>query len=181
MNQKSETNKIAWEYNAYAFWTKELGSPVDFAKQLVLAPQKALRRHIQYLGDVKGKKIANIMGSNGKKAIALSLLGADVTIIDFSESNKKYAMEVAQYAEVDMNYVICDILELDTSTFNNFDIVYLEGGILHYFQDLNAFTEKLYALTINDGKLVLNDFHPVRKLFLQRDIFLPADDFNAVG
>ena len=54
---------------------------------------------------------------------------------------------------------------------NSFDIVYLEGGILHYFLNLNEFSEKIYTLLKIGGKLVLNDFHPIRKIFKSRDVF----------
>lgn len=40
-------------------------------------------------------KIANPCGSNGRIAVPLALLGADVTIFDISEENKRYALELA--------------------------------------------------------------------------------------
>jgi hypothetical protein len=55
----------------------------------------------------KRKKIANLLGSSGKKAVALSLLGAQVTIVDITEENQRYALECARAAEL-----ICDILKL---------------------------------------------------------------------
>ena len=47
-----------------------------------------------------GVRVANICGSCGKKAIPLALLGADVTVFDISEDNKRYAMETADAAGV---------------------------------------------------------------------------------
>jgi SAM-dependent methyltransferase len=38
------------------------------------------------------------------------------------------------------------------------------SGILHLFGDLNRFIEILYTLLKSDGKLVLSDFHPFRKV-----------------
>ena len=60
--------------------------------------------------------------------------------------------------------------------FNDFDIAYLEGGILHYFSDIDSLSAKIYALLKPSGKLILNDFHPIRKIFKQRDIFIDNDD-----
>ena len=52
---------------------------------------------------MKGKKIANLLGSCGNKAISLAILGAEVTAVDISEHNKKYTMEVAQEAGVNIS------------------------------------------------------------------------------
>lgn len=185
MNKQSQANKEAWSYRAYEFWTSNLGFPDEVAKDMIREPEKHLRRHIEFLGNVRGKKIANILGSCGKKAIPLAILGADVTVVDISEDNRKYALEVAREAGADLNYILADFMELNIDGINDsFDIVYLEGGILHYFQDLKEFAQKIYSLLKMGGKLVLNDFHPVRKIFKSQDVFkddaleLTGDYFN---
>jgi 2-polyprenyl-3-methyl-5-hydroxy-6-metoxy-1,4-benzoquinol methylase len=172
VNEQSEVNKKAWSYRAYEFWTNNLGLPNEVAKDMISNPKKHLRRHIEFLGDVKDKKIVNLLGSCGKKAVPLAILGADVTIVDISEENKKYAMELSKEAGVNLKYIISDFMELNIDQMcNSFDIAYLEGGILHYFLDLNEFSKKIYNLIKIGGKLVLNDFHPVRKIFKSQDIF----------
>lgn len=177
MSSQSEANKAAWSYKAYDFWTEELGEPLKLAESMVKDPNMYLRRHLEYLGEVKEKKIINLLGSCGKKAIPLALMGANVTIVDISEQNKAYAMEVAQAAGVHINYIIADFGELDiTPIKNSFHVAYLEGGILHYFHDLDVFSKKLFELLQVGGKLVLNDFHPIRKIFKSRDIFDNAED-----
>lgn len=177
MNSQSEANKKAWSFKAYDFWRNELGSPEEIAKDMKKQPEMYLRRHLKYLGDVKEKKIANLLGSCGKKAIPLALLGADVTIVDISEHNRKYAMEVAEKAGVNLTYIVSDFLELNINEMcNSFDIVYLEGGILHYFLDIDELSEKIYSLLKMGGKLVLNDFHPIRKIFKSRDVFDNSKD-----
>lgn len=171
MNNISRQNKKAWTYNAYDLWVKELGTPEEIGTKMMSNPEYYLRRHIRYLGNVKGKKIVNPLGSCGKKAIPLALLGADVTIIDISESNKKYAIEAAKSANVNITYIVSDLLDFDTEKYNAFDIVYLEGGILHYFSDIDKLSAKIYDLLKPSGKLILNDFHPIRKIFKEKDIF----------
>jgi hypothetical protein len=52
------------------------GTPDEEAERLLENPEYTLRDYLEYLGDVKGKKVANLLGSSGKKAVALSLLGA---------------------------------------------------------------------------------------------------------
>ncbi|RAP76863.1 class I SAM-dependent methyltransferase [Paenibacillus montanisoli] len=130
-------------------------------------PQKYLRKHLGYLGDVKGKRVAVLLGSSGRKAIPLALIGASVTVVDISEENQRYALEVAKEAGVEIEYIVSDVFEIDIGKFiHSYDVVYLEGGILHYFADLDSFARIVYDLLKTGGRLVLNDFHPIRK-FIQ--------------
>ena len=181
MESQSEINKKAWSYRAYEFWRKYNGVPSEVAKEMINNPQYWVRRHIEHLGDVKGKKIANLLGSNGRKAVPLAVLGAEVTIVDISEENKKYAMELANEAGVTIKYVVSDLLDLNNKDLMNyFDIAYLEGGILHYFSDLQAFSKKIYDILNFGGRLILNDSHPVRKILQVKDnkLILEGDYFD---
>ncbi|MGG7162473.1 class I SAM-dependent methyltransferase [Clostridium ihumii] len=183
MKKQSDINKRAWNYRANEHWIKDLGNPDKVAIDMVNDPNKYLRRHIEFLGDVKDKKIVNILGSCGKKAVPLAVLGADVTVIDISSENRNYAMEVSKNAKVDLTYIVSDFLEVDIKNIkNSFDIAYMEGGILHYFSELNDFSRKVYDMLKVGGKLILNDFHPIRKIFKDRDIFVNnADSLDVVG
>lgn len=182
MNKQSQVNKKAWSYKANEFWRNNLGAPTDVAKDMLKQPNYYLRRHIEYLGDVNGKKVINLLGSCGKKAIPLAILGADVTVVDISEENMKYAMEVAKEANININYIVSDVLELNINEIqNSFDIAYLEGGILHYFLDINEIALKIYNLLKVGGKLVLNDFHPFRKILKEPDIFKEVGDRLELG
>ena len=95
MNEQSATNKAAWEYRAYEFWIKRDGHPKEKAKEIRKDPRAGLKKHQALLENVEGKKIANLCGSNGRKAVPLALLGADVTVFDISKENEQYANELA--------------------------------------------------------------------------------------
>ena len=43
----------------------------------------------------------------------------------------------------------------------DYDIVFAEMGILHYFSDLSPFMNVIHSLLKDGGKAVLRDFHPV--------------------
>ena len=77
---------------------KMYGTPADFAEKILADPEGHLWRTIDFLGDVKGKRIINLLGSNGRKAVPLALLGAGVTIVDISEPNRQYAVALAECA-----------------------------------------------------------------------------------
>ena len=45
-----------------------------------------------------------------------------------------------------------------------FDVVFMEGGVLHYFHDLPDFMRLMHALLRPGGRMICSDFHPFTKL-----------------
>lgn len=165
MTDHSAQNKKAWEYNAYDFWVKQSGSPTERAKKDRENPIGMLKRYADYFDAFEGVRVANICGSCGKKAIPLALLGAEVVIFDISQDNRRYALETAQAAGVDITFEMCDVLEIDMKRYAGyFDVVFMEGGVLHYFPDIDAFMNIMYSLLGGHGKMICSDFHPFTKI-----------------
>lgn len=165
MRDYSMQNKKAWEYSAYEFWVENAGIPSERAKRDVENPLGMLKRYANYFDSYENVRIANICGSCGKKAIPLAVLGADVTVFDISEDNRKYALEVAEAANVHIDYEVCDVLEINTGKYSNyFDVVFMEGGILHYFHDMDEFMSVMNILLKPNGKMICSDFHPFTKM-----------------
>lgn len=165
MIDSSLQNKKAWEYNAYEFWVTHVGTPEENARKLKSAPSQRFKRYARYFDTFAGVKVANICGSCGKQAIPLALLGADVTIFDISEDNRRYALETAGHAGVTLRFEVGDVLEIDLVTYGQaFDVVFMEGGVLHYFHDINRFIAIMHALLKPGGKMILSDFHPFTKI-----------------
>ena len=153
----SEQNKRAWEYNAYEFWVMQSGTPAERAQEDLKDPVRMLKQYARYFDTYKGVRVANICGSCGKKAVPLAVLGA--------EDNKRYALETAKCAGVSINFEVCDVLEIDLEKYgNHFDVVFMEGGILHYFHDINEFMGIMYSLLKKGGKMICSDFHPFTKI-----------------
>lgn len=158
-------NKKAWEYNAYDFWCREAGAPADRAGKIVADPAGALRRYAAYFDSFPGVRVANICGSCGKKAVPLAVLGAEVTVFDISVDNQRYALELAEAAGVQIDYQVGDVLEISMERYGGaFDVVFMEGGVLHYFHDLDQFMGIMYGLLKPGGKMICSDFHPFTKV-----------------
>lgn len=165
MEKYIEKNKLAWEYNAYDFWVMHQGTPADMAKKDMENPGAALKKYAKYFGDVRGVKIAVICGSCGRKAVPLAILGASVTVFDLSKENARYATEMADAAGVKMEYIVGDVLSADMMIYGGyFDIVFMEGGILHYFHDITRFMSVMYALLREGGRMICSDFHPLNSI-----------------
>lgn len=168
-------NKRAWEYNAYDFWCRESGAPSERAKKILADPVGTLKRYANYFDTYKGVRVANICGSCGKKAVPLALLGAEVTVFDISEDNRRYAMELAEATGVRIDYQVCDVLEIDMKRFGGqFDVVFFEGGVLHYFHDIAEFMGIMHGLLRSGGKLICSDFHPFSKVMDTLDLQQPT-------
>ncbi|MEK4058572.1 MULTISPECIES: class I SAM-dependent methyltransferase [Paenibacillus] len=151
-----------WNEDTYAAWTSRFGTPSEAAAKLSKDPVSRLFPLNAYFGEVRGKKMMNLMGSNGMKAVALGLLGAEVTVADFSEANARYAAELAQEAGVGLSYIVSDVLKLPDEVLDStYDIVFAEMGIVHYFTDLTPFMDTVCRLLAPGGTFVLRDFHPV--------------------
>lgn len=166
MIESSRQNKTAWEFNAYDFWVKEAGLPCEKAKQILADPIRSLRFHASCFDSFEGVRVANICGSCGKKAVALAALGADVTVFDISHENRKYAMELAEAAQAPIRYEVCDVLEIDLHKYAGyFDVVFMEGGILHYFHNISDFMQMMHALLKQSGTMICSDFHPLTKIY----------------
>lgn len=156
------TSEELWNEDTYTAWVARFGTPSEAAAKLIKEPSAKLYPLSSYFGDVQGKKMMNLMGSNGMKAVALSLLGADVTVADFSEANARYAADLAQEAGVELNYIVSDVLKLPDHVLDgSYDIVFAELGIVHYFTDLALFMETVRHLLSPGGIFILRDFHPV--------------------
>lgn len=158
-------NEKAWNYLTYQAWVNRYGTPEEAVLKIKKDPATRLLSLHKHFGDVKDKKIMNLLGSHGSKAVALALLGADVTIVDMSEENAHYAQELAAAAGVQIRYIVSDVLKLSSEELtSDYDIVFSELGILHYFTDLSPFMDVFYKLLKPGGKAIIQDFHPFSKL-----------------
>ncbi len=160
----AEQNKLAWEHEAYEWRVMAQGSPEAAAEEIRHCPRKFLRCHEKYFPDVRGKHLASICGSDGRRACAFAVMGADSVVFDISEAQKKYALELAAALGVNIRYEVCDFCMADEVKYGSyFDYAYAEGGILHYFHDIDMFFAAVHNILREGGIFVLSDYHPFRK------------------
>ncbi|PTY72816.1 SAM-dependent methyltransferase, partial [Heyndrickxia sporothermodurans] len=136
----TEQNEAAWNQNNYAALLNRYGAPEEIANKIIENPKWRLHPFYKYLDPLANKKVLHLLGSNGIKGVAMSLLGADVTVVDFSKENEMFALELSEAAGTNLSYVVSDVLSLPNEQFHDqFDIVLMELGVLHYFINLNEF------------------------------------------
>jgi 2-polyprenyl-3-methyl-5-hydroxy-6-metoxy-1,4-benzoquinol methylase len=165
--QLARVNKVAWETKAYQAWVRHHGTPNELSQKLKMDPRNPLRYWLKYIGDPSGKRVINLLGSHGMKAICLALLGADVTVVDISEENRLYATEVATATGVNLNYICSDVLNIpNEEVLGEFDVVLMEFGILHYFTDLSSIFSLVSRRLGANGRFMLTDFHPFARTWM---------------
>ncbi|MBP2002757.1 SAM-dependent methyltransferase [Paenibacillus shirakamiensis] len=162
-NNNVTLHKEVWNTGTYEAWVKRFGTPEVAAQKLIADPAKRLGSLYKHMNSsLDGKRIMNLMGSNGNKAVALALLGAEVAVADFSQDNERYALALAEAAGVPLHYIVSDVLDLPADELRPvYDYVMMENGILHYFEDLHPLFEVVSRLLKPGGRLILQDFHPV--------------------
>lgn len=171
-------NKSAWEFNVYDFWVEHSGTPAQRARKDLEDPAGMLKKYAAYFDSYEGIRVANICGSCGKKAIPLAILGAEATVFDISEDNRRYALETAEAAGVSIDFVLGDVLEADMEKYGGyFDVVFMEGGILHYFHDIRQFMDVMFSFLRPGGRMIASDFHPFQKVFDILDFEQPTADY----
>ncbi|MCZ8521997.1 MULTISPECIES: class I SAM-dependent methyltransferase [Paenibacillus] len=168
MDKVTDSNRAGWSRHAYEAWIRGKGRPEELAEQLRRDPGKKLAPFGTLLGDLRGKRAANLLGSNGKAAVALALLGAEVTVVDLSPENARYAGELAAAAGVRLRYIVSDVMAIPAEEpMEGFDLVLMELGILHWLQDLRAFFGRVAGMLRPGGRMVLRDYHPVARKLLR--------------
>lgn len=162
-NEFSQHNQLAWDQSAYPAWVNRYGNPKAAAEAVRLNPEARIRSIAPFVGELQGLKVANLLGSHGLKAIAMLLLGArEATVVDISEENARYAREVAKEAGVPLRYIVSDVLRLPAAErTGDYDLAFMEFGILHYFVELEPLFGLAAELLRPGGRMVLQDFHPV--------------------
>lgn len=176
-------NIEAWREGPYAGWVARYGRPEEAARRILERPERGLDSLLARSGPVAGKRVVNVMGSSGVRAVSLALLGAAVTVIDVSPDNARYAEELASCAGVEIEYLVADLLDLPGAASNHgHDIAFAELGIVHYFTDLAPFVSAVGSLLTPDGLFVLVDFHPVStKLLTYRGSTAKVRKYKVTG
>ncbi|MFJ7978203.1 class I SAM-dependent methyltransferase [Peribacillus sp. JNUCC 23] len=158
----TEGNEAAWNQNNYVALVNRYGEPGQLASKILYNPKWRLQPFYQYMGDLQKKKVMHLMGSNGVKAVAMAALGAEVKVVDFSRENAAFAKELAEAAQVSVDYIISDVLSITGDhANNNHDLVLMELGVLHYLIDLAPLMEIVQAILKPGGRFILHEFHPI--------------------
>ncbi len=139
----------------------------DIWRRVVVMPSLALNRaELEFLGPVAGKRVAVLDSGEGLVPLALASMGAKVTVIDSSSSGLDMVMVRAQIVGVEVDFREAEFTNLKVLGRDFFEILYMAqitGGI----EDLGRFYSEVYQIIVPGGRVVLNEYHPFRKIWKQ--------------
>lgn len=117
------------------------------------------------LGSIKGKSLLHLQCHFGMDSISLARLGAKVTGVDFSNRAIDAARELAKKANVDAEFVCCDVYSLPNHLDKKFDIVFTSYGVIGWLPDMEQWAYIVAKYLNPGGSFVMVEFHPVVWMF----------------
>ena len=158
-----KNNKMAWEEafeNRHKNWGDENYLALNKVKWAFFSED--MQKEIKEI-DLKGKKIAQFCCNNGREILSLVKNVSCVGVgFDIAENIINQAKTTANKAKIaDCTFIACNILEIPSKYYNQFDFIFLTIGAITWFEDLNILFQKASKCLKTNGLLLINDFHPI--------------------
>jgi ubiquinone/menaquinone biosynthesis C-methylase UbiE len=139
----------------------------DLWRRVATMPSLALNAvELDLLMPVAGKNIAVLGVGQGLAALALAALGGRVTAVDPSTSYLDMLMVRAQLVGVEVAYRECELDKLAVLADRSCGLVYAAGAAPQV-KDLELFYREVRRALVPGGRLVVNEYHPVRRIWKQ--------------
>ncbi|UCG02127.1 MAG: methyltransferase domain-containing protein [Candidatus Heimdallarchaeota archaeon] len=117
-------------------------------------------RKLNFLGDVKGKRILELGCGGGQNSIVLTKWGAEVIGLDISDIQLEHANTLAKEEGVRVQFVQGRMEDLERFKNNTFDIV-ISSHAIGYADDLKAVYKETARVLKPEGFLVFCFEHPI--------------------
>lgn len=147
-------------------WERNLDDG-DIWRRVVVMPSLALNQaEREFLGDVPGKRVVVIGTGDGVAPLALAAMDAKVRLIDPSNSSLDVVMIRAQIVGVDLSYQELELTNLLSLGENACEVVYA-AQVAGLIEDLGSFYRDIFSILEPGGRLVINEYHPIRRIWKQ--------------
>lgn len=163
-----EINRRTWNEKTKVHFESEFYN----VKEFVAGGNSLNSIELELLGDIKGKRILHLQCHFGQDSISLARMGAIVTGVDLSDKAIEKGQELAKMCNTDVNFICCDIYELEKYLDETFDIVFTSYGTIGWLPDINKWAKEVSRFLKTDGKFVFAEFHPA--------VWMYDDDFTEV-
>lgn len=159
------SNKEAWEEafeNRYKGWGEDIVYRLKNEKLPFIVNDLA-NELVNY--DFKNKSVAQFCCNNGRELLSIMKFGASSGIgFDIAENMVAVANNTANELDVNCKFVATDILKIDEQFYDSFDYIFITIGALTWFRNLSSFFEKVSLCLKQDGKLFINEMHPITNM-----------------
>ncbi|MBM3313146.1 class I SAM-dependent methyltransferase [candidate division WOR-3 bacterium] len=121
----------------------------------------------EFVAPAAGRAACVLGVGDGMAAMALAALGASVTVADPSSSLLDMLMVRTRIVGVELSFVQADLWNLTTMRERSFELAYAAQAACR-LADLNRFYVEAHRILALGGRLVVNEYHPVRRLWKQQ-------------
>ena len=163
-NRVHEANRKHWDAGSEQ-WARGAESRGTWRRcsaepSLVFSPKE-----LQYLTDIRDKRVAVLGSGDNQAAFALAGLGAIVTSVDISQNQLDVAEHRAQELGLSMTFLRADVSDLSTIGNNTFDIVYTGGHVAVWVSDIETYYAEAARILRSNGLFIIAEYHPVRRIW----------------
>ncbi len=120
---------------------------------------------LEFLKEIKGKKILHLQCHFGQDSISLSKLGAEVTGVDFSELAIEKAQNLAKEMGTDTRFICSDVYGLPDVHNEQYDLVFSSYGTVGWLPDSDKWAGVISHFLKPKGTFVFAEFHPAMWMF----------------
>jgi len=163
-----EANRAFWD--ASTKWWKEKEDRRGLWRKAHVDPASVLApAEMPFLKDVDGKAVCVLGSGDNEVAFALAGMGGAVTSVDISERRLEVAADRARTLGLDVTFVRADVTDLRALADGSFDLVYTGGHMSVWVSDITKYYAEAVRILKLGGLFVVNDYHPIRRMWLEAD------------
>tara|TARA_B110000967_G_C18685518_1_gene460328 strand:- start:46 stop:831 length:786 start_codon:yes stop_codon:yes gene_type:complete len=156
-----KTNKESWNKRTEVHYDSDFYDNENFKK----TGNSLNEIELEFLQDIKGKKVLHLQCHFGQDSISMSKLGAEVTGVDLSDLAIEKAQNLAKEMNIETKFICCDLYSLPEVSNEKFDIVFTSYGTVGWLPDSNKWASVISHFLKPEGKFVFAEFHPVVWMF----------------
>ncbi len=116
---------------------------------------------LEYLADIKGKKVLHIQCHFGQDSISLARMGAIVTATDISDAAINAARGFNEACGTNVTFVETDTYSIGEHISDKFDLVFMSYGVTCWLPDINRLAEVVSERLKPGGRVICTEFHPM--------------------
>ncbi len=120
---------------------------------------------LELLGDVVGKRLLHLQCHFGQDTLSLARMGAHVTGLDLSDVSIEKAKELADRCGLKADWIRANVLDLQPSLDNRYDIVFTSYGTIGWLPELTSWAKNISHYLKSGGRFIFVEFHPVIWMF----------------
>ncbi len=164
---KHHANRRVWEARSreWSDATEKRG----LWREAVQRPEAVLGKcELDFLSDLKGLEVAVLGSGDNQNAFAFAGMGARVTSVDVAQGQLDAARRRADSLGLSMTFVKADVTHLEALADESFDVVYTGGHVAVWVSDLYRYYGEALRILRRDGRFLVNEYHPVRRIWRDR-------------